>query len=158
MHLKLNDEDLNYLVNLSKEILEQYNIKLDETCKGDINITSCNSEYFFTLSYFLKPGKATINFRECRYNYSLLRLNLNDGFHKNSNNEKIRGNRINIFSEKEFIQKADGATHMKAYPLPYNIFDDSSDFVKQLFTLLEYTKTTNHNDNIKIETNLFMSW
>ncbi|HCX3221094.1 hypothetical protein ACEY4Y_12460 [Staphylococcus aureus] len=157
MHLKLNDEDLNYLVNLSKEILEQYNIKLDETCKGDINITSCNSEYFFTLSYFLKPGKATINFIECRYNYSLLRLNLNDGFHKNSNNEKIRGNRINIFSEKEFIQKADGATHMKAYPLPYNIFDDSSDFVKQLFTLLEYTKT-NHNDNIKIETNLFMSW
>ncbi|HCX9059373.1 TPA: hypothetical protein O0Y65_002675 [Staphylococcus aureus] len=157
MHLKLNDEDLNYLVNLSKEILEQYNIKLDETCKGDINITSCNSEYFFTLSYFLKPGKATINFRECRYNYSLLRLNLNDGFHKNSNNEKIRGNRINIFSEKEFIQKADGATHMKAYPLPYNIFDDSSDFVKQLFTLLEYTKT-NHNDNIKIETYLFMSW
>ncbi|HID4915253.1 TPA: DUF6978 family protein [Staphylococcus aureus] len=157
MHLKLNDEVLNYLVNLSKEILEQYNIKLDETCKGDINITSCNSEYFFTLSYFLKPGKATINFRECRYNYSLLRLNLNDGFHKNSNNEKIRGNRINIFSEKEFIQKADGATHMKAYPLPYNIFDDSSDFVKQLFTLLEYTKT-NHNDNIKTETNLFMSW
>ncbi|HAZ5316922.1 TPA: hypothetical protein J8C36_002796, partial [Staphylococcus aureus] len=153
MHLKLNDEDLNYLVNISKEILEQYNIKLDETCKGDINITSCNSEYFFTLSYFLKPGKATINFRECRYNYSLLRLNLNDGFHKNSNNEKIRGNRINIFSENEFIQKADGATHMKAYPLPYNIFDDSSDFVKQLFTLLEYTKT-NHNDNIKIETNL----
>ncbi|HDA7246564.1 TPA: hypothetical protein O5T53_002959, partial [Staphylococcus aureus] len=137
MHLKLNDEDLNYLVNISKEILEQYNIKLDETCKGDINITSCNSEYFFTLSYFLKPGKATINFRECRYNYSLLRLNLNDGFHKNSNNEKIRGNRINIFSENEFIQKADGATHMKAYPLPYNIFDDSSDFVKQLFTLLE---------------------
>ncbi|HAY0824337.1 TPA: hypothetical protein JZY87_002819, partial [Staphylococcus aureus] len=132
MHLKLNDEDLNYLVNISKEILEQYNIKLDETCKGDINITSCNSEYFFTLSYFLKPGKATINFRECRYNYSLLRLNLNDGFHKNSNNEKIRGNRINIFSENEFIQKADGATHMKAYPLPYNIFDDSSDFVKQL--------------------------
>lgn len=116
MHLKLNDEDLNYLVNLSKEILEQYNIKLDETCKGDINITSCNSEYFFTLSYFLKPGKATINFRECRYNYSLLRLNLNDGFHKNSNNEKIRGNRINIFSENEFIQKADGVTHMKAYP------------------------------------------
>ncbi|HDB8655527.1 TPA: hypothetical protein O7K54_001714 [Staphylococcus aureus] len=157
MHLKLNDEDLNYLVNISKEILEQYNIKLDETCKGDINITSCNSEYFFTLSYFLKPGKATINFRECLYNYSLLRLNLNDGFHKNSNNEKIRGNRINIFSENEFIQKADGATHMKAYPLPYNIFDDSSDFVKQLFTLLEYTKT-NHNDNIKIETNLFMSW
>ncbi|EWG56113.1 hypothetical protein Y000_10560 [Staphylococcus aureus MUF168] len=33
MHLKLNDEDFYYLLNLSKEILEQYNIKLDDTCK-----------------------------------------------------------------------------------------------------------------------------
>lgn len=33
MHLKLNDEDLNSLLNLSKEILEQYNIKLVDTCK-----------------------------------------------------------------------------------------------------------------------------
>ena len=80
----------------------------------------------------------------------MLRLNLNDGFHKNSNNEKIRGNRINIFLKNEFIQKADGVTHMKAYPLPYKIFEDSSDFVKQLFTLLGIYKTT-HNDNIKIE-------
>ncbi|SUJ64316.1 Uncharacterised protein [Staphylococcus aureus] len=63
MHLKLNDEDLNYLVNLSKEILEQYNIKLDETCKGDINITSCNSEYFFTLSYFFKAWKSNYKFQ-----------------------------------------------------------------------------------------------
>lgn len=86
----------------------------------------------------------------------MLRLNLNDGFHKNSNNEKIREIEL-IYFLKRIYTKADGATHMKAYPLPYNIFDDSSDFVKQLFTLLEYTKT-NHNDNIKIETNLFMSW
>ncbi|HDJ3073354.1 DUF6978 family protein [Staphylococcus aureus] len=157
MKLKLNDEDFNSLLNLSKEILEQYNIKLDDTCKGDINITSSNSEYEFILSYFLKPGKATLNFRECRYNYSLLRINLNDGFHKNSNNVKIRGNRINIFSEKEFKEKVDGTTYMVAHHLPYNIFEDSSDFVKQLFTMLEYTKTS-HNDNIKVETNLFMRW
>lgn len=105
MHLKLNDEDLNYLVNISKEILEQYNIKLDETCKGDINITSCNSEYFFTFKLFLKPGKATINFRECRYNYSLLRLNLNDGFHKNSNNEKIREIELIYFLKMNLYKK-----------------------------------------------------
>lgn len=46
MHLKLKDEDFNSLLNLSKEILELYNIKLDDNCKGDISITSCNSEYF----------------------------------------------------------------------------------------------------------------
>lgn len=157
MHLKLNDEDFYYLLNLSKEILEQYNIKLDDTCKGDINIMSSNTEYCFILSYFLKPGKATLNFRECRYNHCLLRINLNDGFHKNSNNVKIKGNRINIFSEKEFKEKDDGKTYMVVYPSPYKLFEDSSDFIKQLFTLLKYTKT-NHNDNIKIKNNLFTRW
>lgn len=44
MKLKLNDEDFNSLLNLSKEILEQYNIKLDDTCKRDINISFENKK------------------------------------------------------------------------------------------------------------------
>ncbi len=36
MHLKLNDEDLNYLVNLSKEILEQYNIEFQRKIVREI--------------------------------------------------------------------------------------------------------------------------
>lgn len=43
---------------------------------------------------------------------------------------------------------------MRAYALPYKIFEDNSDFVNQLFALLEYTKKR-HNDNINVETNLF---
>lgn len=43
---------------------------------------------------------------------------------------------------------------MRAYALPYKTFEDNSDFVNQLFALLEYTKTR-HNDNINVETNLF---
>lgn len=46
---------------------------------------------------------------------------------------------------------------MRAYALPYKIFEDNSDFVNQLFALLEYTKTR-HNDNINVETNLFLRW
>ncbi|EGQ1303892.1 hypothetical protein GA279_05850, partial [Staphylococcus pseudintermedius] len=69
-------------------------------------------------------------------------------------NEIIRGNRINIFSEEEYLRKNDGSTYMRAYALPYKTFEDNSDFVNQLFALLEYTKTR-HNDNINVETNLF---
>ena len=98
-----------------------------------------------------------MNFRETQYNTCLLRINLNDGFHKNSNNDIVRGNRINIFSEKEYKNKNDLSTHMVAYPLPYKIFEDSSDFVKQLFSVLRYTNT-NHNDKIYIETKFQLGW
>ena len=40
MELKLTDKEANDLLFLSKEILERYNIKLEENCKGEINITS----------------------------------------------------------------------------------------------------------------------
>lgn len=63
MYLKLNDEDFNYLLNLSKEILEQYNIKIDDNCKGDISITSCNSEYFFHFKLLFKTWKSNYKFQ-----------------------------------------------------------------------------------------------
>ncbi|WP_241519763.1 DUF6978 family protein, partial [Staphylococcus felis] len=126
-------------------------------CKGEINISSPEVATQFILNYFIRPGKTTLNFRELQYNTYLLRINLNDGFHKNSNNQIVRGNRINIFSEVEYKSKNDSSTYMVAYPLPYKIFEDSSDFTKQLFTVLRYTKT-NHNDNIYIETNLQLRW
>ncbi|MEJ7541809.1 DUF6978 family protein [Staphylococcus intermedius] len=157
MEIKLTDNDVDYLLALCKEVLQQYNIQLEETCKGSIKITSTNLEKSFILNYFVRPGKITLNFRETESNLCLIRINLNDGFHKNSNNEIVRGNRINIFSEEEYIKKNDGSTYMRAYALPYKIFEDNYDFVKQLFTLLEYTKTQ-HNDNINIETNLFLRW
>ena len=157
MEIKLTDEEAQRLLLLSKEILEQHNIKLEEKCKGDIVISSSKEKSQFILNYFIRPGKSTLNFRESQYNLCLLRINLNDGFHKNSNKQIIRGNRINVFSEKEYKSKNDSSTHMIAYPLPYEIFENSSDFVKQLFTMLEYTKTK-HNDNIYIETNLQLRW
>ena len=100
MELKLTDKEANDLLFLSKEILERYNIKLEENCKGEINITSPKVPTKFILNYFIRPGKATLNFRETQYNTCLLRINLNDGFHKNSNNDIVRGNRINIFLKK----------------------------------------------------------
>ncbi|REA65381.1 hypothetical protein DV963_13320, partial [Staphylococcus pseudintermedius] len=114
------------LLVLCKEILTQYNIQLEEKCKGTINITATNSEKSFVLSYFVRPGKASLNFRETEFNICLIRINLNNGFHKNSNNEIIRGNRINIFSEEEYLRKNDGSTYMRAYALPYKIFEDNS--------------------------------
>ncbi|MGW7889945.1 DUF6978 family protein [Staphylococcus xylosus] len=157
MEIKLTDDDVEKLIIITKEILVKYNIKLEENCRGSIDINSPNSEVSFILNYFIKPGKVTLNFRETQYNLNLLRINLNNGFHKNSNNEIIRGNRINIFSEEEYKKKNDGSTYMIAYPLPYKIFENNPDFVSQLFTLLKYTKT-NHHDNINIESNLFLGW
>ncbi|MCU5745870.1 hypothetical protein N9R04_03925 [Staphylococcus sp. SQ8-PEA] len=137
MDLKLTDKEANDLIFLSKEILEQYNIKLEENCEGEINITSPKVPIKFILNYFIKPGKVILNFRETQYNTCLLR--------------------INIFSVEEYKKKNDSSTYMVAYPLPYKVFEDSSDFVKQLFAVLRYTNT-NHNDKIYIETKFQLGW
>ncbi|MBF7029744.1 DUF6978 family protein [Staphylococcus kloosii] len=157
MEIILTDKEVEDLINLTKEIVERQDIKLTEECKGYINITSPISELSFILNYFIKPSKITINFRETKFNLCLLRINLNEGFHKNSNNEIVRGNRINIYSEEEYKKKNDGSTYMISYPLPYKIFENNSDFVSQLFTMLKYTNTNGH-DNITIESNLFLRW
>lgn len=153
--LNLTDADVNTLVNLSKEVLKQHNIKLTERAKGDIKISSTTRDEHFILNYFVRPGSATLNFRETRYNLCLIRLNLNDRFHKNSDNTRIHGNRINIYSQKEFSLKADHSSYMVAHKLPYKGFEDSRNFMNQLFTLLKYTNTV-YNDKIFIETSLFL--
>lgn len=152
--LNLTDADVNKLISLTKEVLKEYDIKLTDRAKGDIKITSINSDEYFILNYFIRPGSAILNFRETRYNLCLIRLNLNDNFHKNSDNTRVHGNRINIYSQHEFNLKADHSSYMVAHKLPYKNFPDSRNFMDQLFTLLEYTNTV-YDDKISIEPSLF---
>ena len=119
--LNLTDADVNKLISLTKEVLKEYDIKLTDRAKGDVKITSINSDEYFILNYFIRPGSAILNFRETRYNLCLIRLNLNDNFHKNSDNTRVHGNRINIYSQHEFNLKADHSSYMVAHKLPYKI-------------------------------------
>lgn len=152
--LNLTDADVNKLISLTKEVLKEYDIKLTDRAKGDIKIYSTTRDEHFILNYFVRPGSATLNFRETRYNLCLIRLNLNDRFHKNSDNTRIHGNRINIYSQKEFSLKADHSSYMVAHKLPYKGFEDSRNFMNQLFALLKYTNTV-YDDKISIESSLF---
>ncbi len=145
MPLQLSDSEVNLLITFSKSLIETCNINLSPVMNGEIMIEAINNpDEKFKLDYFVRPDKVTLNFRECNYNYCIIRLNLNDGFHKNSNGTKVRGNRINLFSEEEFSLKNDGSTYMKAYSLPYSQFEDIRDFEVQLMKLLEYTTTDYH--------------
>lgn len=79
-----------------------------------------------------------------------MRLNLNNSFHKNSNGERIRGNRVNLFSEEEFLSREDNI-YMKAYRLPYkNIFTEPSSFLDALHQMLTYTNVKNYDKNLSI--------
>lgn len=81
-------------------------------------------------------------------------MNLNNNFHKNANNKRVFGNRINIYSEKEFEKKGDEYTYMIAHPLAYKLFEDTSDFVQQLYAMLKYTNTR-YDDKIIIDEYIF---
>lgn len=151
--LLITDEEAHRLITVLKHIVEDHHGSLHENSTGEILIKGPDS-CTFILNYRFSARKKTFNFRENNFNYNLFRINLNNSFHKNANGEKIKGNRINIFSSEEYYSKADGTTYQKAYHLPYNSIRNSDDFFEVLEDLLQYTNT-NNSDRIKLQSKLF---
>ena len=102
MELFLTDEEANRLIKMFKQALKKYNIQLKEIDQGEILLHGIgnikNGE--FRLIYKISPENKVINFIECKYNYCLFRININNNFHKNTDGTRIQGNWINIFSEE----------------------------------------------------------
>ena len=84
-----------------------------------------------------------LNFYDAVTNHTLVRINLDSKFHKNSDGV-IWGNRVEIFSKDEFIAKNDGVTQIKAYSLPYKNFRNSNDFFDALEDIFNYTNVKDH--------------
>ena len=158
MELFLTDEEANRLIKMLKQTLKKYNIQLKEYDKGEILLHEFggvkNGE--FRLIYKISPESKVINFIECKYNYCLFRININNNFHKNADGKRIQGNRINIFSEKESFLKGDGKTYMKAFPLPFeDTIRNTSDFLELFEDVVKFANIDKNNDlNISIQDSL----
>ena len=158
MELFLTDEEANRLIKMLKQTLKKYNIQLKEIDKGEILLHEFggvkNGE--FRLIYKISPESKVINFIECKYNYCLFRININNNFHKNADGKRIQGNRINIFSEKESFLKGDGKTYMKAFPLPFeDTIRNTSDFLELFEDVVKFANIDKNNDlNISIQDSL----
>ena len=158
MELFLTDEEANRLMKMFKQALQKYNIQLKEYDRGEILLHGIggvkNGE--FRLIYKLSPESKVINFIECKYNYCLFRININNNFHKNADGTRIQGNRINIFSKEEFDSKRDGKTYMKAFPLPFeDTIRNTSDFLELFEDVVKFANIDKNNDlNISIQDSL----
>lgn len=158
MELFLTDEEANRLINMLKQTLKKYNIQLEETDKGEILLHEFggvkNGE--FRLIYKISPESKVINFIECKYNYCLFRININNNFHKNADGTRIQGNRINIFSEEESFLKGDGKTYMKAFPLPFkDTIRNTSDFFELFEDVVQFANIIKNDDlNISFQDSL----
>lgn len=151
MELFLTDEEANRLIKMLKQTLKKYNIQLKEYDKGEILLHEFggvkNGE--FRLIYKISPESKVINFIECKYNYCLFRININNNFHKNADGKRIQGNRINIFSEKESFLKGDGKTYMKAFPLPFeDTIRNTSDFLELFEDVVKFANIIKNDDLI----------
>lgn len=150
--LQITDQEAQRLTLMMKRIIENHDIILAEGAIGEIFIVG-SGNYEFKLNYRYTKRKKVFNFREAKYDYNLIRINLNDSFHKNADGQKIWGNRINIFSTQEYFQKADGTTYMRSFPLPFETIRNTEDFFEVLTDLLSYTNTDNV-DNINMQDTL----
>ncbi|TGD22826.1 hypothetical protein EGT49_07845 [Companilactobacillus suantsaicola] len=143
--LKLTDEEAQKLIDLLKLTLTKQKFILNEGLKGKIKIVgklNGNDHYFF-LSFMYAIDNIHLNFYDAVTNHTLVRINLDSKFHKNSDGV-IRGNRVEIFSKDEFIAKNDGVTQIKAYSLPYKNFRNSNDFFDALEDIFNYTNVKDH--------------
>ena len=157
MELILTDEDASKLIKIFKQTLKKYNIQLKENDQGEILLHGIGNKKNgeFRLIYKLSPENKVINFIECKYNYCLFRININNSFHKNSDGTRVQGNRINIFSEEEFDLKGDGKTYMKAFALPFKDIRNTSDFLELFEDVIKFANIVKNDDlNISIQGSL----
>lgn len=147
MELLLTDAEATELIELMKNIVKRHRKTISFPARGTISIKSFSeNQRAFELIYYLSEDKKVFQFLDRETSLTLLRVNLSRGFHKNSNGEKIHGNRINVFSEEEFHLKNDGQTHIKCYPLPYGSIPDTNNLFEMFSSILSYTNT--HNEDL----------
>ncbi|MCK7605375.1 hypothetical protein L3V64_003175 [Geobacillus stearothermophilus] len=138
--LALTDEQAKALIEILKYILRKYKVDLSPGKRGDILLKSIDERHEFILNYSTskyRSDKISIHIREKNTNLSLVRVNIDpNGFHNNSDGV-IKGNRILVFSTEEFVNKDDGFTHVKAYPLP-ECFTNPNDLEQVFLDFLVY--------------------
>ena len=146
MELLLTDAEAIGLIGLLKSIVRRHRKTISYPANGTITIKSfSDNQREFSLIYFLSEDKKVFQFMDNTTKLTLLRVNLNRGFHKNANGERIHGNRINVFSEEEFFLKNDGQTHIKCYPLPYDSIPNTENIFEMFESILDYTNTQNND-------------
>lgn len=138
--LDINDEEAHALINILKMVLKKYSVDLTPGNRGQISMNSVDNDKFL-LNYFTPPlrdDKLSIHLREKESNINLARINIDPtGFHNNSDGQKIRGNRILLFSSEEWVKKNDGNTHVKAFEIP-KTFSDTSNLEQVFLEFLLY--------------------
>lgn len=152
--LLLTDAEAQKLIKILKVVAQKHNKTLHNQTNGKIDIVGKGDKRFI-LNYFYSTNSKVFHIRETEHNYTLIRINLNNKFHKNANGKKVWGNRINIFSSEEYYQKGDETTHYKAHPLPYESIRNTDDFLTALSDLLGFTNISNPEEiDINIQEDL----
>jgi hypothetical protein len=154
MEISLSQSEADTLLASSKVLVRKVTGLLTDGDTGSIPIMSNSDSRKFILAYFYSLNNMHLQFYDEKTKLTLVRLNLNDSFHKNADGTIVTGNRVNLFSEQEFYDKNDGNTHTRAFPLPHGILTDTNDFLVALANLLNYTHTATDNLSLSIANDL----
>lgn len=153
LRLDLTDSEAYTLIKILKHFMQKHEISLDPGNKKNLQLNSEDGDNFILTYYTSKyrNDKISINLREKETNLSLVRINVDENsFHKNSNNEIIRGHRLLILSNQEWFAKNDGATYSKAFNIPKD-FSDLKDIETVFLDFLTYI-------NVKVEGKLTLTY
>lgn len=150
MELALSQKEADNLISLFKTFLKDYSIDLKDGDNIKLDIISKSDKRKYKLYIHYELNNYHLNFADISTKINLIRINLNDSFHKNADGNIIRGNRVNLFCEEEFNARQDGQ-YMRAYPLPYkDLIKDPKDFGEAVDEMLNYTHVDRKHNNLKL--------
>lgn len=155
MELALTQQEADKLILLLKTFLKDHSINLKDGDNLKLDIKSTSKKRKFKLFIHYEYSNYHLNFMDVSTKINLIRINLNNSFHKNADGQIIRGDRVNLFCEEEFNQRQDGQ-YMRAYSLPYkNIIKDPKTFPEALDEMLNYINIDRTQHKLKLEPTLF---
>ncbi|OUP96873.1 DUF6978 family protein [Lactobacillus gallinarum] len=85
MELALSQQDADKLISLLKDFLKDYSFQLQDGSNFKIDIISQKEKRKFRLDIHYEHNNYHLNFMDYITKLNLIRINLNDSFHKNGN-------------------------------------------------------------------------
>lgn len=148
--ISLTQEQANQLLFELKVLAEKYDLKISANSINKLELNTKNKDKLVMTCTYRTKMNMHINIHEKSTGISLIRLNLDNKFHKNLNGEIIRNYRVNIFDLSEYCPKKGHFAYMKAYKLPYKKLNRPTNFVFAIMEVLNFTNTDFY-EKLKVE-------
>lgn len=128
-----------------KALAKKYKLEISRNTINKLKLKTKNNRNLVLTCTYRNSYNSHLNIHDSISGLSLIRINMDNKFHKNLDGEIVRGNRINLYDEKEYKPEQGHFSYMRAYKLPYLQFEENLSYQEAIQKLLAFTNAEYEN-------------